>query len=362
MGAGRRGRSRGTSPRVFADRQTQVIVDADEVDRHAQSLQFVLIVRRPGGAKQVVRLFGYPSQERRIEKLAVDVGVHARRRASIGVGVAGGPDGRQIDHQADLPVFRRAIGVDGGRMGAEQIQRDACRFGPIAAARGVHAGDVAVVDDDPRLVDRHPHRHPVAKRLKHDLSVVGEPAGRVAMRPAATILERRRQIPVVECRTGLNLVVDERIHQSCVEVKSALVGAAGSLRQCPRPGDAEAIRLRAELTHECDVVGKAAIVITGHVAVVAASDHAGAMREAMPDARPGAVGKRRTLDLIGRSRQTPQKVAGKTHRVRTLPDCAQASDPTTAVPKRGGSRRHVRSRFARLHLRRSPGARRESPT
>ena len=58
----------------------------------------------------------------------------------------------------------------------------------------------------PRLVERGPVLHPVAERAVHERGVLGEPGGGVAGRPAAGVLERLRQVPVVEREPRLDAV------------------------------------------------------------------------------------------------------------------------------------------------------------
>ncbi len=57
---------------------------------------------------------------------------------------------------------------------------------------------VAEEVDDPGLVDRQPPRDAVAERLVTDCCKLGEALHGVAVAPAARVLERLRQIPVVE--------------------------------------------------------------------------------------------------------------------------------------------------------------------
>ena len=67
----------------------------------------------------------------------------------------------------------------------------------------VDAEEMAEPGDAPRLVDRGGGADAVAETRHDDLGVVGEPAGDVAVQPAAEVGERRRQLPVVERGVGL---------------------------------------------------------------------------------------------------------------------------------------------------------------
>ena len=75
---------------------------------------------------------------------------------------------------------------------------------------------------------------------------------------------------MVERHDRLDAVFEQRVDQPRIEIESSRIRAAGSLGQHARPGGAEAIRLDAQLAHQPHVVGKPAVVIARHVAVVAA--------------------------------------------------------------------------------------------
>ena len=70
--------------------------------------------------------------------------------------------------------------------------------------------------------------HPVAEAVVHDRGVVGEPLGGVALRPAAGVLERLRQVPVVERRHRLDAARQQAVDEPVV------VGEARAAR--PRRG------------------------------------------------------------------------------------------------------------------------------
>src|SRR5262249_35317809 len=86
---------------------------------------------------------------------------------------------------------------------------------------------------------------------------------------------------------------------------------------------AEAVRAEAQLAHDLDVLGPAAIVIARDVAGFAGLDRSLQANEAMPDIRSGAVGQRRALDLIGGSGGAPQEAARES-RENGHPRAAQA--------------------------------------
>ena len=110
---------------------------------------------------------------------------------------------------------------------------------------------------------------------------------------------------------GLDAVLQQDIDQPVIEIEPRPVHRAAAARQDPTPGCAEAIRLQSEAVHQGDVIGVAPIVVAGDVARITVANHAWRVRESLPDARPGAVGQWRALDLIRRGRGPPQEVVRK---------------------------------------------------
>ena len=57
----------------------------------------------------------------------------------------------------------------------------------------------------------------------HQRDVLGEPVRGVPLRPATGVLQRLRQIPVVEGHPWLDAVVEQFVHQALVEVEPGRV-------------------------------------------------------------------------------------------------------------------------------------------
>jgi hypothetical protein len=159
-------------------------------------------------------------------------------------------------------------------------------------AGGKHAVQVAAIGDDPRLVERRPHPDPTVERAEHDRRVLREPLRDVGIEPAAQIVERGRKVPVIQRDHGLDVVGEQRIDETIVEVEAGGIHRASPARQDPAPGNTEAIRVRPEGSHQRDVVSIAPIVVAGDVARGAVADQVRGVREPVPDARTGAVGQR----------------------------------------------------------------------
>ena len=128
------------------------------------------------------------------------------------------------------------------------------RGGVVGHAGGVHARRVAEERRAPRLVERGPHVDPVAQHLGQLARVLAEADGGLPVGPAALVLERLREVPVVERRDGLDAGGDEAVREVDVEVETGLVelARAGGLDAGPR--DREPVGLQAEVLHDRDVL------------------------------------------------------------------------------------------------------------
>ena len=261
-------RSVGASPRlrrhrrgVPADELAVVVVHAERVDRASRSSR-----GRPGGSRRAARHrrsrrrcpCGYCTAEDRVEEPAVELPVDAPGGIEVG-GV------RRVDRvgdgevQRDAEVQRRVARAQlAHRLPVAEQQVVGCQHAlALAVVPGrVQARGVAEERRAPRLVERGPHVHPVAERVVHVERVLGEALGGVADGPAALLLQRLRQIPVVQRQprqdAGIQQLVDEALVEvDALRVERAAVGAHA------RPRRREAVRLQSHGLHERDVVAVA---------------------------------------------------------------------------------------------------------
>src|SRR3546814_7618684 len=72
-----------------------------------------------------------------------------------------------------------------------------------------HAMQVAAVGDHPGLVERDPLLHPAVERAVQNAAVLGEPVRAVAVEPAAAVVERGGQVPVVQGEQRFDVVRSE---------------------------------------------------------------------------------------------------------------------------------------------------------
>ena len=131
-----------------------------------------------------------------------------------------------------------------GRAGCRARRRGPCggRWSPGAWApkRWPHERD------HPGLVVRHPVLDPVAQPPGDHLRVPHEGVHRGPARPAAAVLERLRQVPVVQRGKRPDAPLQHGVHQALVEIESLRFTAPGAAGDHARPGDGEPVVAQAE--------------------------------------------------------------------------------------------------------------------
>ena len=193
----------------------------------------------------------------------------------------------------------------------QQVVRGARGLGVVGVARRLHAPRVAEERRAHRLVDRDPVLGEVAERVGHERRVLAEAVRRLAGGPAALVLERLRQVPVVERHVRLDAAGAAALEQRAVERDALGVELAAAGRLQARPRERQPVGRDAELGHEVEVVRPAVVVVDGDVAGLAVEDPAGLAHERVPDARAAAALGDGALDLVGGGGDAPREVRGK---------------------------------------------------
>src|SRR5262249_28970432 len=122
------------------------------------------------------------------------------------------------------------------------------------------------------LVEREEVSRPVAELFGDVTGIVRECLGGVADFPPAAILQRLRQVPVIERWERRDVVGNEVVEEPLIEVEALWIWRTGALRKYPRPRNGEPIRSGGECLHRPHVVSISVIVIVGDVAVVVVAD------------------------------------------------------------------------------------------
>jgi hypothetical protein len=194
-------------------------------------------------------------------------------------------------------------------VGEEQVVCGGDRVRKRRAARGVLSAAVAQEGDHPGLVVRDEALDAVAEPAGDELRVLAERLRGGALRPAAGVLERDREVPVVKRRHRLDPAPEQLVDEPVVEVEPGGVRRAAPLWQHPRPRDGEAERRQTEVAHQRHILAVAVVEVARDRAGVAVQDLAVGGGEAVPDALAAAVLRYRALDLVRGGRRTPEEVA-----------------------------------------------------
>ena len=181
--------------------------------------------------------------------------------------------------------------------------------------RGINAPSITEVHESSGLVEREDILDAIAYPLRDVTRVIRERPGRFAGLPSAEpVLERLRQIPVIQRRKRFDAVGQKFVQKAVVEVEAFGVRGAGSFRKHPRPRDRKTIGFDAQLLDQADVFLVPMIVIVGAVGVAVIADLARGVGEGVPDRAASAIFVDSAFDLIRGSGRTPQKAVRETAR------------------------------------------------
>src|SRR5260370_30440078 len=102
----------------------------------------------------------------------------------------------------------------------------------LAVDRGFNSA-MADVDEGEELVDGEEVGDAVAELRRHMAGIICKCLGGVARLPAASVLQRLRQIPVIERRKRFYAGFEQRIDEPAGEVETLCVGLTGAVAKSP---------------------------------------------------------------------------------------------------------------------------------
>ena len=215
---------------------------------------------------------------------------------------------REIMHRAQLRVGHQAAQhIDAGAVRQIHVMDGFEMRLLVLQPRRMPAIGITEEREDREFVEGREVLHPVAQAARHDGGVIGEPAGAVAIDPAAAIVERQRQIPMIQAHPGLDARFEHGIGDAIVEIETRLIDRTRARRLDARPRGGEAISADAQLLHQRDIVLVAMIMVARDVAGMAERHAADLLALGIPDALAAPVFVDRTLDLIARRRGAPHE-------------------------------------------------------
>ena len=185
-----------------------------------------------GQESLVVRedVLGVGAAQHGVEDPAVALSVLEPYGGEIRFGVRERMRGDHVDRDPHVRAGDLAAQhFDCSTVGEEDMVGRGDRVAGARPAGSVLARAVPEPCDHPRLVLGDPARDPVAEPLGDDLDVLGERLDRLPDRPAAAVLERLRQVPVVQGRERLDAVLEQLVDEPVVEVEAGGVRGPASV-------------------------------------------------------------------------------------------------------------------------------------
>src|SRR5215469_1262705 len=99
------------------------------------------------------------------------------------------------------------------------------------------AEPIAEQREDGGLVESRKALDPIAVVASNQRCVIGKPACTIPIGPSAAIIERLREVPMIETNPRFDAGTQQRINQAIVEGEPRLVNNAAAGREDARPGD-----------------------------------------------------------------------------------------------------------------------------
>ncbi len=300
---------------VGANVDRRVDVDAEEVQRARNRLHVLgRELRRVRAGPREVGVRVLPLLDGR-QVRRVQLARRRRRRLDV---LRRFDDRRADDHVLGEPDLRPGLRLRPDRLHGEAVAQHGVvpklveQPGRQLQPRRMDAIVVAQLHEGVELVRREDVLHAVRQPLGHVARVGRERFRGLARLPAAdAVLQRLRQVPVIQRREGLDAVRQQLVHEPVVEIEALRVGLPAPLREHPRPRDREPVGLDAQRLHQLHVALVAVIVVRRDVAVRVAGHLARRVREGVPDRRRAAVFSHGPFDLVRRRGGAPQEPLGK---------------------------------------------------
>jgi hypothetical protein len=142
---------------------------------------------------------------------------------------------RGADRQTSLPIIdgakksprrQRPQGADRLAMREIHMVSRLQETPPVGNAGGIPAHAVAEQRAHIGFVEGGKMPNPVAIAARHQGGIIGEPKSDIAILPAAKIIQRLRQIPMIQAQPGLYAVAEQFVDQTIIEVEAQAVGLA----------------------------------------------------------------------------------------------------------------------------------------
>ena len=165
-----------------------------------------------------------------------------------------------------------------------------------------YANAVTIIRKRPRHVERSPRSDSITQVLCENASEIGIVTGKITIRPASTIFECLRKVPVINRAKRANAGFQYGVNEATVKVDALLIDETRACRLNACPRSREAVTFLVQALQDGDVFFVMVVVIAGNVASSAAFDFTDGMRKAIPVGFTLSIGVPRPFNLeIGRA-------------------------------------------------------------
>ena len=267
---------------IRRDHRAGIVVAAGPVERRADQSKIILIPVRHVFAEQCENLFGIASLECRLLEPAVVDAVEQMCFFSRQLRSVDGNSEFLVQHTSEVLLTMAPHHLDRPAMRQLHVMHRPGGGGKVAQAWGMMPPVMAEEGNAPGLVDRGDAGKPVAKMTDYKVGIIGEPAGYIAVLPAAVISVALRQVPVIERRKGLQTALEHRIEKPIIEGQPVSVHFFVRLRQKAWPGKGKTIGTEAAIGDEVEILGITVVMIAGHGAVTAVGNGTGLSCKTVP--------------------------------------------------------------------------------
>ena len=138
------------------------------------------------------------------------------------------------------------IGLNSGAMRAHQMMRGNRGFKGASMPRGQYPLQIPAIGDHPRFIKCRPFFDPIIHPPVQGIPIVCEPMRHVWIQPPAKVVQRCRQIPVIERRSG-SIRFQKTIDQFFVEIEAFLIQASFAFGKNAPPGHRKPVSLQSQL-------------------------------------------------------------------------------------------------------------------
>ena len=148
------------------------------------------------------------------------------------------------------------------------------------------------------LIHRHKPMHAIRQFTRNISGIIGERPRGIAAFPSTLILQRLRQIPVIQRAEWFYAICKQLIDDAAVKIDSLRIRVSAAIRKDPRPRNRESIAAQPQALHQRDVLLVPVVVVDRYIAGISTSHSSGQMAECIPDGWTATILVNSSLNLV----------------------------------------------------------------